>query len=59
MPHKTQNAQIIVIKGNKNINLEKKINKIYNNSNIFYMNYEPINISAFPKDNYLAFAGNW
>lgn len=57
MPHKTQNAQIIVIKGNKNINLEKKINKIYNNSNIFYMNYEPINISAFQKDNYLAFAG--
>ena len=31
IPHKTQNAQIIVIKGNKNINLEKKINKIYNN----------------------------
>ena len=57
IPHKTQNAQIIVIKGNKNINLEKKINKIYNNSNIFYMNYEPINISAFQKDNYLAFAG--
>ena len=46
-----------MIKGNKNINLEKKINKIYNNSNIFYMNYEPINISAFQKDNYLAFAG--
>ena len=52
-----KNAQIIIIKGNKNLNLEKKINEISKNLLIFYMNYEPTNINEFKKDRYFAFAG--
>ena len=50
-------ANIIIINGNRDINFEKKVLKINNNLEIFYSNYNPINIEQFKGQNLLAIAG--
>ena len=50
-------AHVVVINGKKNDSFEKKINNISNNIEIFYSNYEPINIKEFQNERILAFAG--
>ena len=50
-------ANVILINGTKNVAFEKKIMSISNKVEIFYSNYEPINIKEFKDKNVLAFAG--
>ena len=49
-------ANCIIINGNKDENIEKKINKI-KNLKIFYSNYKPKNINKFRDKRIFAFAG--
>ena len=50
-------AHIVIINGNKNDILEKKILNISNNIKIYYSKYIPSNIEKFKNKKLLAFAG--
>tara|TARA_Y100000816_G_C26085668_1_gene572854 strand:+ start:587 stop:1519 length:933 start_codon:yes stop_codon:yes gene_type:complete len=50
-------ANVIVVNGKKDDSFEKKINDISKNIEIFYSNYEPINIKEFKNKKIFAFAG--
>ena len=50
-------ANVVVINGKKDNSFEKKINNVSKNIEIFYSNYEPINIKEFQRKRIFAFAG--
>ena len=52
-----RHAKIVVINGEKKEIFEKKLFEINKNLNIFYSNYEPINIDEFRNKDVLALAG--
>ena len=52
-----RHAKIVVINGEKKEVFEKKLLQINKNLNIFYSNYEPINIEEFRNKDVLALAG--
>ena len=51
------NAQIVVINGNKDEKFERKILKINKNLKVFYSKYLPVNAEEFKNKNLLAMAG--
>ncbi len=51
------NANIVIINGNKNHILEKKILNISNNIKIYYSKYLPLNIEEFKNKKLFAFSG--
>ena len=50
-------ANVVIINGNENVSFEKKIRDISKKIEIFYSNYEPININEFKDKKVFAFAG--
>ena len=52
-----RHAKIVVINGEKKEIFEKKLLQINKNLNIFYSNYEPINIDEFRNKDVFALAG--
>ena len=50
-------AHCVIINGEKNINIEKKILSINEKIKIFYCKYIPLNIVSFKEKNVIAFAG--
>lgn len=52
-----ENAQIIIINGQKNIEFEKKILKINKKIDIFYSNYKPVDIEKLRQKKLLVVAG--
>ena len=51
------NAQIVVINGNKDEKFERKVLKINKNLKVFYSKYLPVNAEEFKNKNLLAMAG--
>ena len=52
-----QNAQVVIINGEKSLEFEQKILQYNKNLNIFYSNYYPVNSNEFKKKKLLAVAG--
>ena len=52
-----QNAQVVIINGEKSLEFEQKILQYNKNLNIFYSNYFPVNSNEFKKKRLLAVAG--
>ena len=52
-----KNAHIVIINGNKDKNFENKILAINNKLDIYYSEYNPVNINQFKDKNYLLLLG--
>ena len=52
-----EDAQVVIINGNKNLEFEQTILRYNKNLNIFYSNYYPVNLNEFKKKKLLAVAG--
>ena len=52
-----EDAQVVIINGNKNLEFEQTILRYNKNLNIFYSNYYPVNLNEFKNKKLLAVAG--